>query len=247
LLDDTVPKRPEGLSPLIVVQARMGSTRLPGKVLKSLGERSMLAFLLDRLSQITPFVPVIVATTSDPRDEETVRCTDECGVAHFCGSEEDVLDRFYRSSFGADTVIRITADCPLSDPVLISKALDLFYHIGVDYLSNTLNRTYPRGFDVEIFSRKALEEAFQKASSLSDREHVTGFITSNSDLFSLANFVDNEDMHDWRLTVDTKEDLALLRRIVAEDRCGSYRQIKELLRLHPEWKKINEFVKQKET
>jgi spore coat polysaccharide biosynthesis protein SpsF len=242
LLEEIVPKRPAGNYPCILIQARMGSTRLPGKVLLPLGKRSMLAFLLKRLRSLS--LPIIVATTLLEKDDAIVRCGKECGVSIFRGSEEDVLDRFYKVAGKFETIIRITADCPLTDPDIIIKALDLFYHLKVDYLSNTLNRTYPRGLDVEIFSFKALEKAATEASSLYDREHVTSYITSHPDQFHLANFIDSEDMHEWRLTVDTKEDLELVRKVV-ESEPGSYLQLKEILKQNPEWKKVNKRIQQK--
>jgi len=236
LLEKTVPKRPKEVSPCILVQARTGSTRLPGKVLLPLGKTSMLAFLVERLKPTS--IPITIATTVLEKDDLIVQCGNECSVPVFRGSEEDVLDRFYKAANTFDTIIRITADCPLTDPDIITKALDLFYHLKVDYLSNTLERTYPRGLDVEIFSFKSLEKAAAAATSLYDREHVTSYITSHPDQFQLANFIDKEDMHDWRLTVDTKEDLDLVRRLV-EQGVGSYLELKEILKKNPEWKKIN--------
>jgi len=242
LLEETIPKRPKESASHIVVQARMGSTRLPGKVLLPLGSSSVLSFLLERLASLS--VPITLATTALQKDDVVEHCGREFGVAVFRGSEEDVLDRFWGAAGNVDAIVRITADCPLSDPEIISRALDLFYHLNVDYLSNTLHRTYPRGLDVEIFTRKTLEIAAQESSSPYDREHVTSYITSHPERFCLANFIDSEDLHDWRLTVDTKEDLDLVRSVV-EKGPRSYLQLKEILKQNPRWKKINERVEQK--
>ncbi len=243
LLEETIPKRPKGTSPGILIQARMGSTRLPGKVLMLLGKTSMLAFLLERLKPIS--IPITIATTVLEKDDAIVQCGKACGLSIVRGSEEDVLDRFYKAADTFDSIVRITSDCPLTDPAIVAKALDLFYHLKVDYLSNTIHRTYPRGLDVEIFSFKSLEKAAKEATSLYDREHVTSYINSHPDQFRLANFIDSEDMHEWRLTVDTKEDLELVRRIVKKG-AGSYFRLKEILNQHPEWKRVNEQIRQKD-
>jgi len=209
ILDNAVSKRPGGKKPLIIVQARMGSTRLPGKIMKSLKGTPMVEVLLKRLFCISPQIPILLATTTLESDDDMVRYVENLGVSVFRGDEQNVLDRFYSAALQSDSdaIIRITADCPLVDPGIISKMTDVFYSLSVDLLSNVIHRTFPRGFDVEIFSQKALEKAFLRATSLYDQEHVTTYIKSHPELFSIASIIDNEDLSSWRLTVDTREDL----------------------------------------
>lgn len=164
-LTDPIPRRPISSRPVVIVQARMRSTRLPGKVLRPLQGIPMVQRLLERLSSLGKTVPVILATTKHSTDSILAALAHRRGVRVFRGSEEDVLDRFASAIAGvpADAIVRLTADCPLIDPTMVDRALDLFYHLKVDYLSNTLHRTYPRGFDIEIISRTALECADREA------------------------------------------------------------------------------------
>jgi spore coat polysaccharide biosynthesis protein SpsF len=130
---------------------------------------------------------------------------------------------------------------------MVDKALDLFYHMRPDYLSNTLRRTYPRGFDIEIFSRKALEIAAKESQLPRDREHVTTYIITHPERFILANFALAEDFSAWRLTVDTQHDFALVERVISNlGKVVSYETVKNLLLCHPEWQKMNAHVKQKQ-
>ena len=246
-LGTTVPKRPASSRSVIVVQARMSSTRLPGKVLLPLQGTPMVQHLLERLSTLA--VPVILATSGQPADSVLVPVAKRAGAALFRGSEEDVLGRFAQAvaATPADAIVRITADCPLTDPAMIDQALDLFYFLGVDYLSNALHRTYPRGFDVEVVSRTVLMTADREAKEPSDREHVTPYIYRRSERFTCANFVSNEDLHSWRLTVDTKDDAALVEKVLSELKgLFGYEEVRDVLLRHPEWQKINAHVKQKQ-
>jgi len=244
VLDDTAAKRSNSCRPAIVVQARMGSTRLPGKVMLPLAQSSMLAFLLKRLFRVG--VPVVVATSTQAVDDQVAELASDLGACVVRGSEEDVLSRFCLAAQGFDAIVRICSDCPLSDPNMIDKALDLFYAHSLDYLSNTLHRTYPRGFDVEVVSVSSLEYSLEHARKPSEREHVTPYIIAHPEKFSQACFVSQEPMDHWRLTVDTQEDLSLIRKIVASSERLDYNSIVSLLRSHDSWREINAHIQQKE-
>lgn len=227
----------------------MGSTRLPGKVMMLINGLPMLQGMLERLHQALPTSALLLATSTHPRDELLATMAESLGIRVFRGSEEDVLDRFASAvaHTSADVVVRLTGDCPLIDPTMVDRALDLFYHVLPDYLSNTLRRTYPRGLDIEIFSRKALEIAAREAVMPKDREHVTTYITAHPEKFFLANFALPEDLSAWRLTVDTEEDAALVRRVAADLKSScSFNQLQQVLHLHPEWQAINAHVRQKQ-
>ena len=248
VLGETVPRRPPSSRPVIVVQARMGSTRLPGKVMLPLKGVPMVQRLLERLSSLKN-VPVVLATTELPADDCLGPIAQRSGVRLFRGSEEDVLGRFASAITGmsVDAIVRVTGDCPLTDPVMIDQALDLFYHLRVDYLSNTVHRTYPRGFDIEIISRTALMSAAEKARSRPEREHVTPFIYGRPKGFACVSFVAKDDMSSWRLTVDTKDDAELVERVLSElTGLFRYEDVREVLLRHPEWQQINAHVKQKQ-
>jgi spore coat polysaccharide biosynthesis protein SpsF len=246
VLRTPVPQRPPSSPSVIVVQARMGSTRLPGKVMLSLAGVPMVQRLLERLSSLKE--PVILAISNQPADQAMVPIARQFGATVFVGSENDVLDRFASAvaSLPVKAIVRLTADCPLIDPGMVDSALDLFFHLHVDYLSNTLHRTYPRGFDIEIVSKEALVSAARDAKTPREREHVTPFILEHPERFRCACFVSSDDLSSWRLTVDTKEDAALIERILSElTEPFSYEMVREVLLRHPEWKHLNAHVKQK--
>lgn len=207
-----------------VVQARIGSTRLPGKVLADVGGEPMLGFLLRRLSG--PGLPVdhlVVATTEDPADDavEAVARTVGCDVVR--GPDADVLARFALAldGFPADTVVRLTADCPLADPDLVGDAMALREETGADYVSNTLVRTYPDGLDVEVVAADALRTAHAESGDPVEREHVTPFVYRRPERFRLAALRHDEPLGDLRWTVDTEADLAFVRSVV--ERVGGRR------------------------
>jgi len=239
-LDKSIPQRPGEAKPVIIVQARVGSVRLPAKVTRKLDGKPVIACLLERLEQTG--IPIILATTESALDDVLTSFWSNV----FRGSENDVLKRYYDAlqQTQADAVVRITADCPLSDPQMILRGVDLFYYLHVDYVTNTMRRTYPRGFDIEIIRRGALERAHHEAKGAWDREHVTPYIRSGD--FTSANFIDSEDLSEWRLTIDTEDDFKLIEKIVAAGDALSFSCIKDILHCHPDWKKINEHVEQKE-
>lgn len=234
----------------IITQARMTSTRLPGKVLKEVKGVPLLRYHLDRLSWAG--VPVVVATTVNREDDPIVNLCESLGVSCFRGDEFDVLGRFYGAAAKAhfDTVVRVTSDCPLIDGRMIAKALVQFEKTGSPhtYLSNCLKRTFPRGFDFEIFSFEDLQDANQKATEQSQREHVTPYINQNiSGRIRILDFVSDIDLSSWRLTVDEVDDFKLMTRLIEDYGCAAvdYSGIKDVLMAHPELKKINQHIEQK--
>jgi spore coat polysaccharide biosynthesis protein SpsF len=203
------------MNAIAIVQARMGSTRLPGKVLKDLGGESVLARVVRRLRRSVEISQVIIATTILPADEAIVRECDRLKLACFRGSDSDVLDRYYRAAqaFRANTVVRITSDCPLIDPALVDTTIKALFRENVDYATNANPRTFPRGLDAEAFTFAALDRARSEAIQSYEREHVTPYFYEHPELFRLASVENSVDQSIHRWTLDTKEDLALIREI----------------------------------
>lgn len=234
-----------------IVQARMGSTRLPGKVLKDLEGEPLLTRVINRLQRAGTIHRVVIATTNKFEDDAIVEVCRDRGWDWFRGSELDVLDRYYKAAvaFQADIVVRVTSDCPLIDPAVVDMVVRQFHLKGdVDYLTNTLPpRTFPRGLDVEVIAFSALKRAWNEATDSSDREHVTPYIYKHPELFRLHGHYNRTDLSYMRWTVDTEEDLALVRKIYAffgSDRF-TWRQLLAAFSLHPGWLAINRHIHQK--
>ncbi len=196
-----------------IIQARMGSSRLPGKVMLPIGTKSMLTRVVRRVQKAQTLDQVVVATSTEPEDD---RIQEECNVLIipcYRGSEKDVLDRYYHAAkkFQADIIVRITADCPVIDPQVIDLVVMKFMQAKADYASNCFQRTYPRGLDTEVFTFDALEKAWKEAKLSFQRSHVTPYIHRNPDIFKLESITDPGDASAYRWTVDTQEDLALVR------------------------------------
>ncbi len=170
-----------------IVQARMGSTRLPGKALKDLHGRTMLARVVRRALRSALIDKLVVATTEKKADDVIVSECDSLGISCFRGSEDDVLDRYYQAAraFSADLIVRITSDCPLIDPEIIDRVVQAFLDNCPDYASNTIESTYPRGLDVEVFAFDALKKAWCEASMDFQHVHVTPYIYLHPDQFRI--------------------------------------------------------------
>jgi glutamate-1-semialdehyde 2,1-aminomutase len=194
-----------------IIQARMGSTRFPNKVLRPINGRPMIELLLARLAKARRIGQILLATSDDPRNQPLVDHVRRLGYEVFQGSENDVLDRYYQAAkpHQPDTVVRITGDCPLIDPELVDQVLAAYEAQRVDYLCNTLPPTYPDGLDTEVFSFRALEQAAQSATKPAEREHVTPFIRE-SGLFKTGNFAHKEDYSQERWTVDEAADFEVV-------------------------------------
>lgn len=233
-----------------LIQARMRSTRLPGKVLRDIQGASMLARVVRRVQRAELPQSVAVATSAQPADDAVAEETERLGVPVFRGDEQDVLDRFYQAArfLAADAVVRITADCPLVDPELIDQVVQVFLDSRSDYASNCLERTYPRGLDAEVMAMDALARAWESAAELSHRAHVTPYFYENPALFKLAPVKGEHDYSQLRWTVDTPEDLEFVRAIYASipdaDTFG-WQDVLRLLSAHPELSDINRHIVQK--
>jgi spore coat polysaccharide biosynthesis protein SpsF len=205
---------------VLVLQARTTSTRLPGKVLMELGGRPMLARQLERLARCRAVDDIVVATTVNATDDPVIAVAREAGVRWFRGSEADVLGRYAGAAreAQADVVIRSTADCPLIDPEIVDRVVGTLVdgRTELDYVSNVVRRTYPRGLDVEALWRDTLERVDRMAASRPAREHVTWFVHSERpELFAIGSVTDAEDHSDLSWTVDTAEDMERVRGIFA--------------------------------
>ena len=234
-----------------IVQARLGSTRLPGKVLEDLAGQPMLVRVVNRVSRAKTIDVVVVATTTRPADDAIVRLCEEQGWPFFRGSEADLLDRYYRAAlaFKANVLVRITSDCPLIDPGVIDTVVtELLSHpTEVDYVSNTQQRTYPRGLDTEVMTLRALERAWREDDDAAQREHVTPYIYRNPEEFVLRSVTSDIDLSHMRWTVDTAQDLAFVCKIYHhfQNDAFTWREVIDLLEIHREWLEINRSVQQK--
>ncbi len=241
----------KGMEVVAIIQARMGSTRLPGKVLRDIGGRTMLARVVRRAARATRLDGLVVATTTESRDDVIVEECKCLEVPWFRGSANDVLNRYHQIAQARDipAVVRITSDCPLIDPEVIDEIVHVFLGGGWDYVSNTLEpRSFPLGLDVEVFTFAALRRAWEEDDNRAWREHVTPYLYRHPDLFRLKGVRPDEDFSDMRWTVDTAQDLELVRRIYAGfdgDDHFTWREVLALLKNHPEWIAINRDVPQK--
>lgn len=233
---------------LTVIQARMRSSRLAGKVLRPLGGIPVLSWVVRAAKESGTDSTIVVATTEEPDDDAVEELAHDLGVACVRGETDDVLLRFRRvlDQFGDQPLIRLTADCPLLDPALIRMAAALFKAGSPDYVSTVTPRTLPRGMDVEILSAEALHACHHSATG-AHRIHVTSFIRDNPAYFRVAGVTFSPRSDDLRLTLDTPEDAVLLDAVVAE--LGSapieWRRAVELLRHQPNLAAINQHVRQK--
>ena len=231
---------------IAIIQARMGSTRLPGKILSDIEGKTMLERIIERVAASKLVDKVVVATTDEKEDDEVeayIKKYRYCDL--FRGSLDDVLRRFYECAKenNADIVIRITADDPLKDPQIIDKAVSmLMTDMELDYCSNTIVPSYPEGLDIEVLRFLALETAYKEAVLSSEREHVTPFIWKNPKRFKIQNFKFERNLSKWRWTVDKQEDLEFMRCIFKEFKnkpLVNYKEVIKFLETKPELMKIN--------
>jgi spore coat polysaccharide biosynthesis protein SpsF len=237
-----------------IIQARMGSTRLPGKVMKELQGKSVLYHVIQRVKQSKLIDEIIIATTNHKRDEVIVDEAKANDVNFFRGSEEDVLSRYYYSAveFGLDAIVRITSDCPLVDPFVIDEVVNFYLNNNYVLVTNggvgENDRTYPRGLDTAIFSFDVLKDAHENATQKYQREHVTPYIYENfpDEIYRYKN---ERDLSEYRLTLDTPEDYELIKKIYEKLYEGKHDfyldDIIDFLEKNPGLKTINENIKQK--
>ena len=236
-----------------IIEARMTSSRLPGKVLLPVLGRPLLDHLIERLKRARTLDTIIVATTTKATDDPIEALALDLGCGCFRGSEEDVLERVLCAAqrFGVDVVVEITGDCPLMDPAIIDVLVETFRLNRYDYVSNVLTRTYPRGMDTQVFPTAVLDEVARLTSDPVDHEHVSLYIYNHPERFSLHNVESGlpPRYYDLRLTVDTEEDFQLIRTIfeelypeIADFSLGD---ILNLFDRRPELAEINRHVQQK--
>tara|TARA_R110000824_G_scaffold77488_4_gene195913 strand:- start:334 stop:1065 length:732 start_codon:yes stop_codon:yes gene_type:complete len=199
------------------IQARMSSTRYPGKVLTDLAGIPMILFMIQRVKRARMIDKVILVTSTDPSDEALADSVRKAGEPVFRGSLEDVLDRFASAAqkYPAQNYVRLTGDCPLSDPELIDSIIDLHLRSRADYTCNTNPPTYPDGLDVEVFTAKTLSDAAKSALRPSEREHVTAWMYDSKNGLHCENFVGSFDASHMRLTIDYPDDVDAVRRIIS--------------------------------
>lgn len=236
-----------------IIQARMGSTRLPGKVMKKILDKTVLEHVVTRVKQAKEIDEIVIATTVKDDDNVIVEEAKRLRVKFFRGSEEDVLSRYYYAAKenGADVVVRITSDCPLIDPRIVDEIVKSYknnkYDLVTNAGSNLSQRTYPRGLDTEVFAFKELEDAYMKAKETYQREHVTPFIYENSD--NIFYYKNDADYSKHRWTLDTEEDFELItkiyNRLYKDNHNFYFNDIIRFLEKNPDLVKINEHVEQK--
>lgn len=236
-----------------IIQARMTSTRLPGKVLKKVLDKTLLEYQLERVASSQFIDEIVVATTVNETDDPIVALCNQQGYSVYRGSEEDVLSRYYEAAieFKANVIVRLTSDCPLIDPVIIDQVVQLHFEgtSGIEYTANTIERGFPRGLDTEVFAFEALQRAYENAKTKSEREHVTAYFYTNQEKFKLGSFesVDNLAYHRW--TVDTEEDFTLIKRIIEtlypNTPAFNMQDVLNLLEENPTWPAINAHIEQK--
>lgn len=237
------------MATIAIIQARLGSTRLPQKVLLPLTPgHTALSCELARVKQAKLIDKILVATTTSPADQKLIEYLDAIGQEYFAGSEDDVLDRYYNAALdfeakASDTIVRLTADCPVIDPKIIDQVVGIYLHGGFDFVSNSLQPySYPDGMDVEVFSFRSLEKAWREAVLPSHREHVTFYFWQNPKLFKIYYHKNSTDLSKFRLTLDYPQDYELLKKVVehfAQRLDCRMDEIITFLDQHPEIKQIN--------
>ncbi len=225
---------PRGVNVTAIIQARMSSVRLPGKVLLDICGKPLLEHFIQRVSVAESIQRIIVATTKNVKDRAIIEFAQKHGITHYVGSEDDVLDRFYRAArqYAAKTIVRITPDNPFIDPQVIDRVVNCYLSSeNLDYVSNRMKPTYPEGLDVEVFSFTALERAWKKAKKPSEREHVTPYIWNHPELFQLANVANDQDFSYMRWTLDTEADLRFTQEVYSRLYRGQIFVMKDILTL----------------
>ena len=233
-----------------IIQARLGSTRLPGKVLSDLEGQSMLERVVERVRAADTIHEVVVATTDHPRDDVLVTLADEKGWPCVRGSEQDVLSRYYAAAqaYHADAVVRVCSDCPLTDPDVLDALVTLLHaEAGYDYVANNFDpASYPKGLDAEAFTAEALQIAWEEDTRQDWREHVTPYIRQHPERFRHGELRSSRSYAHLRWTVDVPEDLELMRRIYRHiPPSATWHEVVALLDANPSWTSLNAHITQR--
>ena len=233
-----------------IIQARMGSSRLPGKALmKSDSGKPLLYYVINQLRYCSKVKNLVIATTTNQEDDEIEKFANNNSVNVFRGKEKDVLDRYFQCAkkYSFSTIVRITADCPLIDPQIVDKVIEQFFSENYDFATNTLTRTFPIGTDVEVFSFSALNKAWENAQLPSEREHVTPYLRKEEN-FKIINVENDKNISNLRLTVDRIEDFELIKQILNNISINPIHleDVLELFSRKPELIEINKHINHNE-
>lgn len=234
-----------------IIQARFCSTRLPGKIMLKVFDQTLLEFLINRVKISKTIDKIIIATTTNPQDDVIEDFCKKRKIDFYRGNEDDVLERYFETAkkFSIDTIVRLTSDTPLLDPLIIDKVVTFYKTYNYDYVSNIfpLPRTYPDGFNVEIFPFKILKLMHVKAKRPSDREHVTNYVSMQPKIFKIGKINHHQDVSKFRLNLDYPEDFLLIKKIIEHfhyiKKFPSLDEIILFLIKHPEIVKINSQIK----
>jgi spore coat polysaccharide biosynthesis protein SpsF (cytidylyltransferase family) len=235
----------------VMIQARTGSTRFPRKTLAKIENKPMMWHIINRVKKIKSVEQIALITTRKKTDKVLLKIAEKNNIFGFTGDTHDLLNRHYQCALkiDADPIIRITSDCPLTDPQLVEKILQFYLDHNYDYVTNTISPTYPDGLDVEIFSFSALKRANRYATLQSEREHVFPYFTKNPKKFKLYNYENKIDLSHLRWTVDQKEDLKFVRQIYSRMKPKTIFYMKDVLKLlkkEPKLLTINKGIKRNE-
>lgn len=226
-----------------IIQARMGSSRLPGKMLEQIEGKSVLGHVISRLKSCRYIDNITLATTDLEQDKALLEEARNYNIEAFPGNEKDVLDRYYQCAkkIGSKAIVRITGDCPFLDSKIVDEIILKFLNYDSDYSSNVRPRSFPDGIVAEVFSFEALEEAWTNAKLPSEREHVTPYIWKSPEKFKIVNVENDTDLSELRITLDHKEDLILLKKIGEAMRGRDYtlKNILSILKKNEGWTQIN--------
>lgn len=231
-----------------IVQAHMGSTRLPGKVLIDIQGKPLLEHVIDRVRTARVIDSIVIATTFNEHDKAIIEFAKKLDIPYYVGSEDDVLDRFYQAAkkYKAETIVRITADCPLLDPNVVDEVVSFYLEGNYDYVSNTNPPTFPDGLDTEVFSFESIERAWHEARLCSEREHVTPYIRKHPEVFRIGNVTCKNDLSALRWTVDEDKDMEFVRKVYkqlyTEGMVFYMEDILNLLREHTELLEIQKGI-----
>lgn len=237
---------------IAIVQARMGSTRLAGKVMKTIEDHTVLGHVINRLKAVDSIDSIVIATTTNAEDIVIVEEAMKYNVMAYKGSSDHVLSRYYEAAneYQADVIIRVTSDCPLIDPEVTNETIKLWEESKVDYVSNKRITTFPRGLDTEVFSFDALKKSYDNAYNDIHTEHVTPYIYLHEDKFSIKDYIWKQDYSKYRWTLDTPEDYELITQIYkhlyVKNEIFSWLDGIKLMEEHPDLFEINREIKQKE-
>ena len=240
---------------VMIIQARMMSTRLPGKILKKVMGRTLLEYQIERLRKVRNIDEIVIATSTNEYDDEIVSLCEMVGCCVFRGSENDVLSRYFDAAieFNAECIVRINSDCPLIDHAVVDDVID-YYNFNFpkyNYVSNILESSYPIGLHTEVFSMNTLEKANKYAMDSDEREHVTPYIYRNNDIFKLGSVIIDTDLSSYRWTVDYPEDFdlvsSILSNIYPSNNDFNMYDIVDFLKTNPKIASINSRIEKKQT